>query len=265
MGVKTIISLNELNKIFPEYGFVKLVPTVSGIIDTTYIAYTKTKGYILKKYERDIADRIKREIELLKELNSAGLNVPVCIERNNEWYLYKKLHGSQPLNIKSYHIQALARFMAKLHKLSTKNRCNSNLRVKNEVNDSLKYVKKNYFSYYKKFEFLKDLTHKNDALIHGDIFKDNTIFDEKEIGVIDFIDSACGSFSYDVGVALIGFDVRERHNYLINLFLKIYNQDAPRKLDKKTVLYNMKTAASFYALKRVHEYKNTFKARELLK
>ncbi|WP_455757325.1 phosphotransferase [Sulfurimonas sp.] len=265
MGVTTLISLNELNKIFPEYGFVKLIPTSSGIIDTTYKAYTKDKGYILKKYEREIPARIERDIELLDELYSTGLNVPICLEQNGEWYLYKKLQGTHPSNVKSYHIQALARFLAKLHKQASKKSCDSNERVENEVTEALDYTKGNYFSYYKKFEFLKHFTHKNDALIHGDIFKDNTIFDGKKIGVIDFIDSACGTFAYDVGVALVGFDVRERHQYFINLFLKTYNQHAPKKLNKKTVLKKMKIAASFYALKRVYKYKNTFRARELLR
>jgi len=138
------------------------------------------------------------------------------------------------------------------------------LRIEDEVTEALKYTKANYFSYYKKFEFLKYFTHKNDALIHGDIFKDNTIFNGKKIGVIDFIDSACGTFAYDVGVALIGFDAREKNDYFINLFLKSYNQHAPKKLDKKIVLKKMKIAASFYALKRVHKYKNTLRAKELL-
>jgi len=40
MGVTTSIFLGELNKLFPSYNFVKLIPTTSGIIDTTYIVYT---------------------------------------------------------------------------------------------------------------------------------------------------------------------------------------------------------------------------------
>ncbi|WP_294967203.1 phosphotransferase, partial [Sulfurimonas sp.] len=98
-----------------------------------------------------------------------------------------------------------------------------------------------------------------------DIFKDNTIFNGKKIGVIDFIDSSCGTFSYDAAVALVGFDMRERNDYFINLFLRNYNQHAPKKLQKSEVIKKMKTAANFFALKRVHEYGNTLRAKELLK
>lgn len=264
MGVKTVISLDEINELFPSFKFIKLTPTTSGIIDTTYIAHTKTKDYILKKYERDIGHKITQDIKLLNKLKSAGLNVPICIDQKNDWYIYKKLQGKHPNNVKSYHIQALGRFLAKMHKQTSKIKCDSNIIIEDEVTESLKYAKANFFGYYKKFEFLKNFIHKHDAIIHGDLFKDNTIFDGRHIGVIDFIDSSCGTFAYDVAVALIGFDTRAHHDYFINIFLKSYNQHAPKKLNKSTVIKKMKIAANFFALKRVYEYKNTLRAKELL-
>ncbi len=265
MGVITEISLDAINTIFPSYKFTKLVPTRSGIVDTTYIIYNKESSYILKKYERDIPKKIQEDTQLLSDLKSSGLNVPVCLDTNEDWFLYERLKGTQPHNVKSYHIQALARFLAKLHQQSTQYKCESNMVIEHEVLEALKYTKTHYFGYYKRFEFLKNFALTPDALIHGDIFKDNTIFNGKKIGVIDFIDSSCGTFAYDAAVALVGFDARERHHYFINLFLNTYNQHAPKKLTKKRLLYKMKIAAHFYALKRVYLYKNTFRAKELLK
>ena len=265
MGVLTQISLAEINATFPDYDFIKLSPTISGIIDTTYIVHSKTQGYILKKYERDIPDKITKDAELLIELHTRALNVSTFLQSNEDWFLYSKLKGSQPKNIKSYHIQALARFLAQLHQNMKTHKCNSNQIIEEEVLEALCFTKKHYFSYYKKFEFLKNFTLKPDALIHGDIFKDNTIFEAKKIGVIDFIDSSCGTFAYDAAVALVGFDARVHHHYFINLFLNTYNQHAPKKLTKKRLLYKMKIASHFYALKRTYKYKNTFRAKELLK
>ncbi|MDA3908120.1 MAG: phosphotransferase [Sulfurimonas sp.] len=264
MGVKTVISLSELNSLFPSYNFIEILPTASGIIDTTYIVHTKTTGYILKRYERDISDKIAQDARLLSELKSAGLNVPICLDKNEDWYIYEKLEGKHPTNVKSHHIQALGRFMAKMHSQTFKKKCDSNIIIEDEVTQALNYVKANFFGYYKRFEFLKDFTHKHDAIIHGDIFKDNTIFNGKKIGVIDFIDSSCGTFAYDVAVALVGFDAREKDDYYINLFLKNYNQHAPKKLSKKLIKEKIKFAANFFALKRVYEYKNTSRAKELL-
>lgn len=264
MGVKTIISLEELNKIFPNYNFTEILATESGIIDTTYIVHTKTNSYILKKYEREIPNKIALDTRLLNELNSAGLNVPLCLEDNSGWYLYSKLEGKHPQTIKSYHIQAIARFLAALHNATSKNICDYNMMVETEVIDALKYTKAHYFGYYKKLEFLKNFSHENDVLIHGDIFKDNTIFNGGKVGVIDFIDSSCGTLSFDVAVTLIGFDARCHNDYFINIFLRAYNQHAPKKLTKKLVKEKMKTASHFYALKRIYKYKNTFRAKELL-
>ena len=61
MGVKTVLGLSELNALFPSYNFIKLTPTESGIIDTTYIVTSNEKSYILKKYERNIPKKISLE------------------------------------------------------------------------------------------------------------------------------------------------------------------------------------------------------------
>jgi len=265
MGVITKITLDELNKIFPAYNFTKITPTKSGIVDTTYRVYTQKKAYILKKYERDISSRIIQDTEILQKLNLAGLNVPICLDFSAGWYIYKMLNGSEPQDIKSYHIQALARFLASLHKQTSNVKCDSTQRFKDEILEALNYTKIHFFYYYKRFESLKEFKHKENLFIHGDIFKDNTIFNGNKIGVIDFIDSMCGTYIFDVAVALVGFGVKEKDNYKINLFLLNYNQHIQKKLIKKEILEMMQVASNFYALKRVYKYKNSFKAKELLK
>ncbi|MEA3330540.1 MAG: phosphotransferase [Campylobacterota bacterium] len=259
MGVKTLITLDEVNKLFDSYNFKNLKPTSSGIIDTTYIV----DNFILKKYERDIKTKIDEDIKLLSELKAVGLSVPTCQDRNGEWYLYEKLQGEEPNNIKSYHIQAVARFLAKFHSFTYKKSSNSNLIDQDEITSLLNYTKSNFFGYYKRLQFLKKYNIKNDGLIHGDIFKDNTLFLDSKIGVFDFIDSADGSFNFECGVALVGFGIKKNRNFFINLFLHTYNQHAPKKIEKKELLEGMDMACGFYALKRIYRYKNTKKAKKL--
>jgi homoserine kinase type II len=265
MGVKTVISLDEINKKFPKYEFNSLEKTTSGIIDTTYIISTCQESYILKKYERDISQKIEEEIKLLQELKLLKLNIPSSVESSEGWYLYEKLQGSQPKNIKTYHIQLLGRFLAKLHSHTYKKTSLQNVIEQKEIALHLNYTKANFFSYYKKLQFLKIHMPKNDGVIHGDIFKDNTIFNGEKIGVFDFIDSACGNFAFDVAVALVGFDAKKHGEYFINIFLNSYNQRAPKKLTKAEVQKSIKLACGFYALKRVVNFKNTKEAKELLK
>ena len=264
MGVKTVINLNEVNILFDSYNFIKIVPTSSGIIDTTYIVYTDEMSYILKRYERDISKRIETDIKLLQELKNQKLNTPLCIEQKEGWYLYEKLNGSEPKNIRICHIQACARFLAKFHTYTFKQKHDANFIKTDEIKSSLNYLKSKFFYYYKKLESLNRITQRNDGFIHGDIFKDNTVFDNGKIGVFDFIDSACGDFAFDAAVTLIGFDAKKRTSH-INLFLNTYNQHAPRKISKNELLLNIEFASKFYALNRINNHKSTKKAKELLR
>ena len=264
MGVKTEITLDELKKLFDSYNFTKLTPTNSGIIDTTYVVFTQDESYILKKYERDIDERIKQDSKLLKHLKSNNLNVSTCRDSADSWYIYERLKGSEPRVIKSFHIQELARFLAKFHNLTYNKNTPQGFFEKDEITKALNFTKKHFFYYYKKLEFLKKYQQKNDGFIHGDIFKDNTVFEGSKLGVFDFIDGFFGSFYFDVAVALVAFDANKHKNYFINLFLNTYNQKAVKKLNKKELLNSLHVASCFYATKRIYNYKNTLKAKELL-
>lgn len=264
MGVKTKITLKELNQIFSSYNFTKIEPTSDGIVDTTYILSTKDKEYILKKYERDISQKVELDAKLLRDLKSASLNVPICLDAKDGWYIYEKLQGQTPKNISTFHIQSLARFLSSLHRHTHKKEFPTSFLQGYDLRKILNYIKSNHYAYYKKLQHLRGLKMQNDGLIHGDIFKDNTVFNGYKIGVFDFIDAGYGSFVFDAGVALLGFNVKKNHNYRINLFLKTYNQKAPNKLNKKELVDAIAIAEKFYALLRINEYKNTKKAKELL-
>ena len=58
MGVKTAISLKEVNLLFGSYNFTHIGPTTNGIMDTTYILKNNSSAFILKKYERDVSQKI---------------------------------------------------------------------------------------------------------------------------------------------------------------------------------------------------------------
>ena len=263
MGVITAISLEEINSLFPTYNFMNIMPTSEGIMDTTYIVSNSEKSFILKKYERDMGEKIQRDAELLKELNAVGLNVPLLIDSSNGWYLYKKLSGTQPKVIKSYHIQALARFMAEFHQQTNKKSSKTLFLESYELEKILCFTKKNFYIYFKKLQSLQNYKPKNEGFIHGDIFKDNTVFHRTKIGVFDFIDGGSGEFIFDIAVALVAFDAR-KHPLFISLFLNTYNQKSPKKIEKEKLIKMMELASKFYALLRIDKYKNPKKAKELL-
>jgi len=263
VGVVTKISLDEVNRFFPSYNFTELTPTSDGIMDTTYIVKNLKESFILKKYERDIKEKVQRDSEILEELYNSSLNVPKLLDSSNEWYLYKKLRGVQPKVVKLYHIQSLARFMAKFHSQSKYIESHTSFFQNYDLVKILNFTKKNYFFYFKRLQYIQNYKAKNDGFIHGDIFKDNTVFDKNRIGVFDFIDSGNGEFLFDVAVALVAFNPQNRTLY-INIFINSYNQKSPKKIEKKELQKMLKIASTFYALLRIDKYKNIKKARELL-
>jgi len=258
MGVKTSITLQEVRKLFPSYTFKNLTPTEDGVIDTTYIL----DDYILKHYERDIDTKIESDRKRLYFLKSSGLNVPLCLAQNGSWFLYEKLRGEVPKHIELKHIQALARFMAKMHRVNYKNYARESFLEQYDLNASLYTLQKSFYFYYKKLASLAHYTQKNDGFIHGDIFKDNTLFHHDKIAVFDFIDGGNGSFVFDIAVALVAFNPHKRQSFT-KVFLNTYNQTAPFKISHEELTKEIKNAAKFYGLLRISTHKNSKKAKKL--
>ncbi len=264
MGIITQITLKEIQELFPSYRLLRLTPTSDGVMDTTYIVSNETKSYVLKRYEREIPEKILFDSRLLGRLSEAGLNVPLHLASNRGWHLYKKLDGESPSSITSVRIISLARFMAKLHQVTKNVKSQTDFIAEHEIKNTLKDIKKSHYVYYKKLSFIKNYKTKNDGLIHGDIFQDNCVFEGSKIGVFDFIDAGYGEFLFDVAVALMAFNP-SRRSLFFNLFINAYNQKAPKKISKKELRKTLDVAAAFYALLRIEKYKNTKKARELLR
>jgi len=264
MGVVTQLSLERLRTLFGEYRFTDIIATDSGVMDTTYIVSNDRDEYILKKYERDVGEKIALEQALLERLYRDALNVPLCIDQRADWYLYTKLKGKEPRSIQLRHIQAGARFLAKLHRHTYREKCHCDFIQSYDIPKHLRGIKPKFYLYYKKLQDIEGYNPPNDGVIHGDIFKDNVVFENNRIGIFDFIDAGCGSFLFDAAVFLVGFDALKHKRLFLNLFLYTYNQKAPQKLKKQELLETIAIARSFYALLRISKYQNTKKAKELL-
>ena len=258
MGIKRIITLEEIQNLFPEFTFTYLYPTTDGVMDTTYIS----DNYVLKFYERDIKKRVKYDAKNLQNLQMIGLYVPKLVTHSQGWYLYEKLQGATPKSTSYFHITALARFLAKLHTSTYKKKTLYHFLEGYNLESILQSTKQNNYLYYKKLQSLQTFTMQEDGFIHGDIFKDNTLFKAQKLGVIDFIDSGSGSFAFDLGVTLLSFNPKQKSS-LQKLFLETYNQHAPTKISKTELQKAISDAAKIYALLRIHTYKNPQKAKLL--
>ena len=257
MGVKSNLTLQEAQRLFSKYSLETLTPTINGVVDTTY----STKNYILKKYERSIEQQIQEDSMRLEKLHTLGFNVPKLLSYSKTWYLYTKLKGVSPKAISYYHIQALARFMARLHQQTLPSQVK--FIESYEIEKRLTALKRNSFFYYKKLLPLKDFQEQCDGFIHGDIFKDNTLFEKEKIAVFDFIDGGLGSFAFDIAVALLSFNPKNKSS-LNRLFITTYNHNTLKKISLETLKRHHKIASYFYALLRINNKQSITQVKELL-
>lgn len=251
MGIKREISLDKVNKLFPNYIFTNIIQTTDGIMDTTFILIANEKKFILKYYERDLKEKIILIGILLEKLKNNNLNVSTLIEFNDGWYLYTFLNGSHKKILTISEISLLGSFLASFHNLTYHYKDLDSFLKKKEIKENLNIIKKKSFLHFKKLCYLQNLNIKIDGFIHGDLFKDNVVFDQyqNKIGVFDFIDGGSGNFIFDCGIALYGFNINENQNFFIRVFLNAYNQKTIRKINKKELMQHYKYAKNFYQMK----------------
>jgi len=264
MGVKTSLTLTQAQKLFPSFHITALQATEDGVMDTTYIAEAKDGEYIIKKYERAITHKIEFDTKLLDTLSRKGLNVPKLLVQNGEWYLYPKLRGESPKSITLAHMQKLGRFIARMHQVTQKFQTTPHFFTNYPLTQMLREHKAAHFYYYKKLCSLADEALLVDGFIHGDIFRDNTLFTNTKLSMFDFIDGGTGSFAFELGVVEISFNPANRKSFS-QMLLHSYNQHAPKKLTLQELEENRKKAARLYALLRLHRHQKSKRAKELVK
>jgi len=249
MGVKSALSLEKANRLFEGRRFEKLEATTDGIIDTTYIARSGASAFILKKYEEAGRERIEAERRLLERFSRCGITVPSHLASSGEWHLYSCLKGEKVTRANHLHLQSVARTLAKMHRCTHSG--HHPIFDPKETALQLRRVRAKDYSSYRRLYRLRGYRPKREGVIHGDLFVDNALFDGSRIGVIDFIDAGEGSFAFDLGVAALDWALRGRSLGYLRLFLRAYNQHAPRKITLHELTEEIKNAAAFYTLSRI--------------
>ncbi|MDH5464622.1 MAG: phosphotransferase, partial [Thiovulaceae bacterium] len=251
MGIKTVLSLRQAQELFPDFHFEKLHKTVDGVIDTTYMAISKTQTYILKKYEKATPEQQERERKLLKLLKKGNLNVPIHLKTYSNWHLFTFLEGESPLRPKLFHLKQAGRFLAKMHNKTHKSKQMPSAPIIIDIPRNVAKVRHNPLIYHK-IKKLNLFDFPNDGIIHGDLFPDNAKFNDTKIGVFDFTEAHNGSFNFDLGVLASSwglFDYQNRFSS-IALLLKTYNQYAPKKISVEQLIESIEAALLFYTLQR---------------
>ena len=252
MGVKTPLTLVQVNQLFSNYQFTILNPSISGIIDTTYFLSDGNNHYVIKRFERAKASDIQRERQLLKALAQCHINVPRYLESSENWHLYTRLAGNSPSHPSLPQLKTVARTLAKMHHCTQKMSSTKVILSDKEMQRQRQVVKqKSYYSFHK-LKALDLSSRQHSGLIHGDLFLDNILFDADKIGIIDFIDAAQGSLAFDLGVTAMAWTLRGASIGRLKLFLQSYNQMAPLKISFEALRIEVIRASLFYTLNRIN-------------
>ncbi len=251
MGIKTLLTLDEANRLFKEYGFTQISPTSDGIIDTTYIVENASAGYILKKFEEADEGQVNEERQLLEKLAACRIPVPQHLSSAGGWHLYSRLPGKSPATAAYAHLQTLGRTLARMHRCTCTQKSNRRLFEQGLVLTQLKQLRQEHYKHYIALRRLRHYQPAEDGVVHGDLFTDNVLFAKQRIGIIDFIDAGTGSFAFDLGVTALAWALRPHTPGRVRLLLQSYNQHAPKKIARESLYREIEIAAAFYSLKRI--------------
>ena len=224
MSVYTKVGLDELNAWLTRYALsplVELSPVASGIENTIYFVTTERERLVLTLYERLPAEDLPFYLNLMAHLVHHGVPAPAPIaDRSGTYFsmlnnkpasLVRRLEGAPQLRPGEAHCAQIGRALAQLHVATRTFRSrHANPRGAAWRTQAARAVKR--FLVPDQLALLasemelqrkvakKPLPH---GAIHGDLFRDNALFDGDALsGIIDFGFAATDAFAYDLAITV---------------------------------------------------------------
>lgn len=269
MGVRTQISLKEVNNLIPkDISFKELKQTRDGISDSTYIGKTKNnEKCIFKIYEFASIDEVKNEMRILKILKDLETPKPLIDEnqiniyKNKPVAIYSYLEGESYDNPSIKQIKEIGLFLGKFHFLSKDLKSiNKNIYSQKQIEIFIDKISKFTEldtlikqSFINKYQIVKNLSLDENCVIHGDLFPDNAKFiGDKLSGVFDFVEACNGHYFFDLAVVINSwcFNKYELDINKFNAIIEKYNKNSPQKVVKEEIKKYMMYASLFYACQR---------------
>lgn len=264
MSVYTTVTLQQAQRLATHYGLTvqQLIPIQSGIENTNYfLQLADASEVVLTIFEEMNLNSIDELIPLLAYLKQQGLPVAAPLTdrqeqtihfvQNKPAQLAPKLAGQHPLQPSLEQVQQIARTLAQLH-LALQNyplhRQNNHGQhwwqsTKEALYPQLHTVDQQLLDAV--FEQFQDVQTQYPArpmgLIHGDLFRDNTLFMGDEItGILDFSELAYDEWLLDIAICLNDFcshwPMVQLNHDCAQAFVASYHQIRPLTADEEQAL-----------------------------
>ena len=224
MSVFTTLQETEVASWLTQFSvgnFVALKGIAAGITNTNYFVTTSQNKFVLTIFEQNKAEDLPYFVDLMAHLSANGVLCPTPIFAKNHQALHQ-LHGKPAMMVSCLQgsdiaiptvdqIKQVARELARLHaqgadyKATSVNQRDSNWRnntaqkVLPKLSKADQTLLKNELAYQQK----TDYSHLPAGVIHGDLFRDNVLFDiDKLTGFIDFYYACHDVLAYDIAIAM---------------------------------------------------------------
>ena len=239
MAVITELTHVELEEALEQYeiGTLKAFHAAShGIENTNYFittqktesGQTQSSEYVLTLVEELGGDAISRKImiEILSHCHDLGLPVPKLVRTKLDMregrllqkpvLVCSKLKGTHVIHPVREHCGAIGRFLARFHlgTMKLKEVAKPYIRDMNWLSESVESVSSKVtpdqrFLLQHVLQIVESLLDRNDvqnlpqSVIHGDLFRDNALFNHESLtGIVDFYHAGVGYQIYDIAVAM---------------------------------------------------------------
>jgi homoserine kinase type II len=289
MSVFTTLSLEEVRTWLRDFDLAEIIELrgiAAGITNTNYFVVTKNNRlepakYVLTIFEKNQPSELGYFVDLMRFLSLQGVlcPLPIADKAGVSLHLLKGkpalmvtcLNGTDILAPSMNQIQQVARAQAFMHKKGLgfvqtgTNQRDKTWRIKIAQKVLPKLAKVDQVLLQNELDYLhaKDFSQLPRGVVHGDLFRDNVLFDGEQLGgFIDFYYACNDALVYDVAIAVNewcvhhnGADIGELDKDKINAFLTAYQEVRAFEQKEFAVWVDVcRLAALRFWLSRLHDF-----------
>ena len=284
MSVFTTLTLQEARTWLHDFDLGEIIDLrgiAAGITNTNYFVVTQQQKYVLTIFEKNQSSELGYFVDLMRFLSLQGVLCPLPIAdkagqslrllKGKPALMVTCLSGTDILAPSSNQIKQVARALAHMHKKGNGfaqdgiNQRDKTWRINTAKKVLPKLVKEDQQLLQHELDYLhaKDFSQLPQGVVHGDLFRDNVLFDGEQLGgFIDFYYACNDVLAYDVAIAVNewcvhhnGADIGELDPEKINLFLNAYEEIRSFERKEHAAWVDVcRLAALRFWLSRLHDF-----------
>lgn len=280
MSVFTTLTLSEVKEYLQDFAIgeiTELRGIAAGITNTNYFIITDTSRYVLTIFEANAMDELPYFVDLMTHLADYNIPCPAPIAdqhgialreiKGKPALLVSCLQGGDVSEPNPEQCAQVGHVLAQMHLAgdaftsTSKNQRDSVWRrqTADKVMDKLSADEQALLKQALAFQSNLDVVNLPTGVIHGDLFKDNVLFDGANLGgFIDFYYACHDVLAYDVAIAVNDWCLTETGDFdepRLNAFMQAYTDVRPfNEIEKQAWQGLLCVAALRFWLSRLYDF-----------